>query len=62
MPGGRSPGDRPGAAGWPAWATWGLVGAGAAIATGIVVLATGAVGHAAPPAETRYVIGGIKTQ
>jgi hypothetical protein len=45
---------------WPAWATWGLVGAGAAIATGVVVLATGALQP--PPPETRFVSGGVKTQ
>jgi hypothetical protein len=46
---------------WPAWATWGLVGAGAAIATGIVVVAASGVLRAAP-SETRFVIGGVKTQ
>lgn len=45
---------------WPTWATWGLVGAGAAIATGIVVVASGVL--QAAPSETRFVSGGIKTQ
>jgi hypothetical protein len=53
------PAERPHAA-WPAWATWGLVGAGAAIATGAVVLATGVLQP--PPPETRFVSGGVKTQ
>jgi hypothetical protein len=46
--------------GWPSWATWGLVGAGAVIATGVVVLATGVLQPA--PTETRFVSGGIKAQ
>lgn len=45
---------------WPTWATWGLVGAGAAIATGVLVVATGALQHPAP--ETRFVSGGIKSE
>jgi hypothetical protein len=53
------PAERPRAT-WPAWATWGLVGAGAAIATGVVVFATGALQP--PPPETRFVSGGVKTQ
>lgn len=44
--------------GWPTWATVGLVGAGAAVATGIVVIAAEALQH--PPPETRFVSGGIK--
>jgi hypothetical protein len=46
--------------GWPSWATWGLVGAGAVIATGVVILATGVLQPA--PAETRFISGGIKAQ
>jgi hypothetical protein len=47
--------------GWPTWATWGLVGAGAAaVATGVLVVATGALQHPAP--ETRFVIGGVKAE
>jgi hypothetical protein len=46
--------------GWPSWATWGLVGAGAVIATGVVLIATGALQSA--PAETRFVSGGVQKQ
>ena len=48
--------------GWPAWGTWGVIGAGAAIAigTGVVLVASGAL-RSSPP-ETRFVSGGIKTQ
>jgi hypothetical protein len=46
--------------GWPTWATWGLVGAGAVIATGVVLAASGAL--QAAPTETRFVSGGIKGQ
>jgi hypothetical protein len=54
-----SPPAKPGNDGkWPAWASWGLAGAGAAIATSAVVLAAGALQSA--PVETRFVIGGIK--
>ncbi len=45
---------------WPAWATWTLVGGGAAIAASVVVLATGVLQGA--PSETRFVSGGIRTQ
>jgi hypothetical protein len=48
------------AARWPAWATWTLVGAGAAIAAGVVLVASG-VFQAGPPG-TRFVSGGLKTQ
>jgi hypothetical protein len=53
------PKDHPGA-GWPTWATWGLVGAGAVIATGVVLVASGALQSA--PTETRFVSGGVKGQ
>ncbi len=53
-----SEGARGGA--WPTWATWGLVGAGAIVATGVIVLATGVLKPA--PAETQFVSGGFKTQ
>jgi len=46
--------------GWPTWATWGLVGAGAVVATGVVLLASGVL--QAAPTETRFVSGGIKSQ
>lgn len=53
------PPEHPGG-GWPTWATWGLVGAGAVIATGVVLVASGAL--QASPTETRFVSGGIKVQ
>jgi hypothetical protein len=46
--------------GWPTWATWGLVGAGAVIATGVVLVATGAFQSA--PTEARFVSGGVVKQ
>lgn len=46
--------------GWPSWATWGLVGAGAVIATSVVLVASGALQTG--PTETRFVSGGIKGQ
>jgi hypothetical protein len=45
---------------WPAWATWTLVGTGAAIAAGIVLGAAGA--FKGPPGQTAFVSGGLKTQ
>jgi len=45
---------------WPTWATWGLVGAGAVIATSVVLVASGALQSA--PTETRFASGGIKGQ
>jgi hypothetical protein len=54
------PPPRP-AASWPTWATWGLVGAGAAIATGIVIVASGAL-QPPPSPETRFVSGGVRAQ
>jgi len=48
------------AARWPAWATWTLVGAGATVAAGIVLVASG-IFQPAPPG-TRFVSGGLKTQ
>ncbi len=45
---------------WPTWATWGLVGAGAIVATGVVVLATGVLKPA--PTETQFVSGGYRRQ
>lgn len=45
---------------WPTWATWGLVGAGAIVATGVVVLATGVLKPA--PTETQFLSGGVRTQ
>jgi hypothetical protein len=46
--------------GWPVWATWALVGAGAAAAVlGGAVLASGALQS---PGATRYVSGGIRSE
>ena len=45
--------------GWSPWATWGLVGAGAAVVTGVVVVAAEALQH--PAAETHFVSGGIRS-
>jgi hypothetical protein len=45
---------------WPAWATWAVVGAGAAIATGVVLVAAGA--FKGPATETVFVNGGLKSQ
>jgi hypothetical protein len=45
---------------WPSWATWGLVGAGAVIVTGVVVVASGIL--QAAPTEMRFVSGGVKAQ
>jgi hypothetical protein len=53
------PPSRP-ANGWPAWATWGLVGAGAAVVAGAIVIASGALQPAST--ETRFVVGPIKSQ
>lgn len=47
-------------AGWPTWATWGLVGTGAVVVTGVVLVASGAFKSA--PHESRFVSGGLKTQ
>jgi hypothetical protein len=46
--------------GWPAWATWALAGAGAAVAATVVVVAAGALRSA--PTETLFVNGGLKKQ
>jgi hypothetical protein len=43
------------AAGWPSWATWAIVGAGAAVAAGAVVVTALQPGST----ETHFVIGGI---
>jgi hypothetical protein len=58
--GGALPGDGAGAArahpsedtaAWPAWATWGLVGAGVVVATGVVLWQAGAFDRSAPATE-----------
>jgi hypothetical protein len=45
---------------WPAAATWGIVGAGAAIVAGAAVILVDALRPA--PQETRFVSGGLKTE
>jgi hypothetical protein len=44
---------------WPAWATWALVGGGAAVAAGVIAVAAGAFRQG--PSETRFVSGGLKS-
>ena len=44
--------------GWPGWATWGLVGAGAAVVAGVSIAVVQGLGT--PPTETRFVGGGLK--
>ncbi|HEY4015991.1 MAG TPA: hypothetical protein VGM06_21795 [Polyangiaceae bacterium] len=44
---------------WPAWATWALVGGGAAVAAGVIAVAAGAFQQA--PTETRFASGGLKS-
>jgi hypothetical protein len=46
--------------GWPKWATWALVGAGALTAGSIAIVASGAL--ESRPNETRFVSGGVRTQ
>jgi hypothetical protein len=46
--------------GWPSWATWGLVGAGAVVATTIAIVASGVLKPA--PTATQFVSGGVKPQ
>ncbi len=55
-----TPPAKPPPGGWPTWATWGLVGAGAVIATSVVLVASGALQSA--PTESRFVSGGVKSQ
>jgi hypothetical protein len=45
---------------WPAWATWVVAGVGAAVAAGVVLVASGAL--QAAPTETRFVSNGLKNQ
>jgi hypothetical protein len=45
---------------WPAWATWGLVGAGAVVAGTIAVIASGVLKPA--PTETQFVTGSVQKQ
>jgi hypothetical protein len=47
--------------GWPSWATWGLVGVGAAVVgTAVAIVASGALKPA--PTATQFVSGGVKKQ
>ncbi len=46
--------------GWPAWATWTLVGVGAATATTIALVATGAL--ESRPTEQHFVAGGVRVE
>lgn len=55
-----TPPARPVRTGWPTWATWGLVGAGAVVATGVVLVASGVLQPS--PTETRFVSGGVRAQ
>jgi hypothetical protein len=45
---------------WPSWATWTLVGVGAAAVTTVALVATGSL--EARENETRFVAGGVRTQ
>ena len=45
---------------WPAVATWGIVGAGAAIVAGAAVILVDTLRPA--PQQTRFVSGGLKTE
>jgi hypothetical protein len=55
-----TPAAEPSHARWPSWATWGLVGAGAVLTTGVVVVASAVLRGA--PSEMRFVSGGVKAQ
>jgi hypothetical protein len=45
---------------WPAWATWTLVGIGAATATSMALIATGV--FETRPVETHFVVGGVRQE
>jgi len=49
-----------GGGGWPSWATWGLVGAGAVVATAVVIVASGVLKPA--PTATQFSSGGVVKQ
>lgn len=51
------PQEEPRAGGWPKWATWAIVGAGALTAASIALVATGA--FEARATEPRFVVGGV---
>ncbi|MBX3201133.1 MAG: hypothetical protein KF894_23545 [Labilithrix sp.] len=46
--------------GWPAWATWAIVGLGAATATSVALVASGV--FEARPVEPRFVVGGARQE
>jgi hypothetical protein len=48
------------AAGWPRWATWAIVGAGAVAAASIALVATGA--FETRVTEPRFVVGGVRQE
>lgn len=54
------PAPTPRGKGWPAWATWTLVGFGAATATAMTLVATGA--FESRPTEPRFVAGGVRVE
>ncbi|MBN9165850.1 MAG: hypothetical protein J0I07_33175, partial [Myxococcales bacterium] len=47
-------------AGWPSWATWTLVGIGAATAASMAIIATGV--FETRPVEPRFVVGGARQE
>lgn len=54
------PQPRPKLVGWPAWATWALVGIGTATATSVALVATGVFEQR--PVEPRFVVGGARQE
>jgi hypothetical protein len=50
----------PPASGWPTWATWTLVGFGAATATTMALIATGV--FESRPTEPRFIAGGVRVE
>ncbi len=47
-------------ASWPGWASWGVAGAGALVATSIVIAVSGVLAPA--PSTTEFVVGGVHKQ
>ncbi|MDF2693116.1 MAG: hypothetical protein K0S65_1499 [Labilithrix sp.] len=47
-------------AGWPAWATWTLIGIGAATAASVALVATGV--FESRPVEPRFIVGGARQE
>lgn len=56
----ETPRRRPQAATWPSWATWALVGIGAATVTSMAIIATGVL--ETRPVEPRFVVGGARQE